>query len=328
MGPLIRREVEQGMVPPSKPSQAGSGCSPPPGRSPRTRSALLLIAVLALFTAPADARDYREPFYSYDPLARPVPQPGVLTDSAAEIQYMNYLFKDTDLEIFLVNTHGSFMPVTYPGVGALSLSFGSYLLAGRPTMQPNPHAAGFLLNVIQFEYSLRGSVACGPLNCLFGYGRLSQHRLHGGLQNTGEDILSAGVSLPPSPFYRLANGHALTVRGFLLGRNKELYDFWQSTLPEPRSRWTVELRALVGLPLSGSIALFTDLSAEALALRDGGSSVDWMARLGARGLQERTRTSLYLYAYRSEDTRLKADRPTSALLIGIGGQLVIGATMW
>lgn len=291
-----------------------------------------------LCALPADARDFREPLYAYDPLNRPDSADGILADSAAELQYVNYAFRQTEYERYHVGLQATAMPLSLVGTFALSLSMGSYLTAGQVTVEPKPTVVGFLLNVVQYEYSVRGSIACGPVNCLFGYGRRSQHQLRSGLLDTGVDILSLGASIPTTRVGAVADSIPLLASGFFIARNNELYDFWESTLPDPRSRWSAELRTLFGVRVDGSVresceedacwGLYVDVSGDVLLLRTGGIDVEWTARLGGRRLFGNTLTDLFLYGYRSGDTRMIPDEPTPALLIGIGGRVVVGATMW
>jgi hypothetical protein len=215
-------------------------------------NAILLLAVAILLLAPevAEAKDFPESVLSVDPLAAAA-HPGIPAGIGGAFEYSNYLFAHDDVDSFYL--HSSLSPVFFDSGGAFALGaiYETVLMCGPVgTGQTAANVAAFWMNAVQFEYGLYAGVrlpGTTGLHLLAEYARTSQHPLHSGniysYSEVSADILMLGLSLPrfePGP---------VELRSYLRLGYRDLFDFWQSTLPKPRVSWICKPAVEARLPL-------------------------------------------------------------------------------
>ncbi len=246
----------------------------------------------------------------------------------AHSAYRANVFLDTDIDRFQVEGyahHGIF------DVGRFrtGIFYSTYMLNG-PVVEgtrPGADAAQWIMNAVHFEY---GFVFAGHTNIRVGtshlvvlgeYSRRSYHPLRDGLEEPAADIIRGGFALndwTPAALGRLA------IDGMVRLGWSELYDFWGSSIPDPRSLITLNIavEAQYTTPVDGIVA-FGVAMPDIILLRDGGFAVDMATQAGLRIGRGTAAIEAYLDFYASEDTEQIPDERSPATLFGYGIRFVL-----
>jgi hypothetical protein len=217
----------------------------------RTFSILFIIPALVILAPPVLAKDFPEAVLQVDPLAASS-STGVPAGLGGSFEYGNYcIAKDGDVDSFYMIS--SLCPVLFNlnGTFALGGIYQTDLLCGPVAPgQTAANVAAFWMNAIQFEYGLYASLALpieGRPHLLAEYSRTSQHPLGDRDQysQVSADLLILGIA--PAEF----SIGPVRILSYLRAGYSSLFDFWQSSLPEPRISWLLKPAIEAELPLLG-----------------------------------------------------------------------------
>ncbi|MCG8481040.1 MAG: hypothetical protein MI724_18245 [Spirochaetales bacterium] len=273
---------------------------------------------------------------AYDFMERPdavvlSPQPeglAIAEGGYAQSAYRANVFLDSDIDRFQVEGyahHGIF------DIGRFrtSIFYGTYMLNGPVTegTSPGADAAQWIMNAIHYEYGFifagHTNIHIGPsrLVILGEYSRRSYHPLRDGLEEPAADIIRGGLAFTDWTSSTLPQ---LTVDGMIRLGWSELYDFWGSSIPDPRSLITlnIALEAQYTTAMEGIVA-FGIAMPDVILLRDGGIALDVATQAGVRIGRGAAVIEAYLDFYSSEDTEQIPDRPSPATLFGYGIRFVL-----
>jgi hypothetical protein len=214
-------------------------------------AAFMMILCLALH-----AKDFPESILAVDPL-RASDKTGMAAGMGASLEYGNFTFAHDVWDLFYFRVEASPVIVNIRDIVAVGGRYESILFSG-PVL-PSEKAASimeFTINAVQFEYGLYGALDLGPVglhgaHLLAEYARTSQHPFRSQFSQVSADILKAGISFAPIEYGRFRASPAFRA-GF-----HDLFDFWNSPLPKPRTEWI--LMSMLELDLR--IADGTDITA-------------------------------------------------------------------
>jgi hypothetical protein len=213
---------------------------------------LLAIVLAAVGSSALSAKDFPLSLLVVDPLAAAW-ESGIPAGFGGSFEYGNYVFPHDDVDSFYLRS--SISPVIAK-VGenfALGGHYETDLFCG-PVAEDETAAnvAAFWMNAFQFAYGLYTAYRLpGPLDLdlLAEYSRSSQHPLRPAYSQVAADILMCGLALP-----RLESGE-MSASSYLRVGYRDLFSFWQSSLPKPRISWVMEPAAEVRYTLSRSLSL-------------------------------------------------------------------------
>jgi hypothetical protein len=246
------------------------------------RNYVISLLLLGLFASPSFGKDFPEPPALVDPLASAA-GPGAAAGLGAAFEYGNYCLSHDDVDSFYFRVGASPVLFAHGDGFALGGNYESVLMCGPvPTGDTPATVAAFWMNAIQFEYGLYASLALpGGVHALAEYSRTSQHPFAGRSQYSAvsADILMLGLASP-----RLRAGPA-RIDFYARFGYRDLYDFWEASIPKPRASWILKPAAEARLPLSGRLSavaraypeVFYDRKAERLdadAFGEAGLSLD------------------------------------------------------
>jgi hypothetical protein len=206
----------------------------------RLAFAALALAALA-WVRPAAAKDFPEPVLAVDPLAA-ASRTGIPAGMGSSFEYGYFAFSHDEVDSSYFRLSASPVILRAGDSFALGAAYETELLIGPVSAgQTAANIASFWMNAVQFEYGLYASLALrgrGSARILAEYSRTSQHPLHSGNSYTYSevtaDILMLGLS-----FSRLEAG-PLALQAYLRAGYYDLFDFWGSSLPDPRISWIVK----------------------------------------------------------------------------------------
>ncbi len=245
-----------------------------------------------------------------------------------DLSYVSHALREGENDTFLIGQYLHTGVVDF-GVQRIGLYYGTYLFTG-PVDDPSRQGsdlAPWLMNAVQYEYGLTWRASLGILDVVGEYGRRSFHPLRSRFAEPATDIIRGGVGVMAIP---LGRGHLDTL---LRLRWSRLFAFWGSSIPDPRSTWTVQMsaeyrRILGSVPSSFNIAVFASGGLDLLFVRDGGVDWDSIGELGLSieggpaGNTPHRRIESFLSAYRSGDTEEVVGESSPETLIGWGIRLV------
>jgi hypothetical protein len=303
-------------------------------RSARVRLTLIAICLLvpALF---GDARDFPEPLPVYDPLLTTEPDRGL--GAYADLRFHHHSISASEIDLFDFGMTAAFAPLSVGPEGggrfAFGVAAGTYLLVGPVAADEEAFSvAEWWMNAVQYEYGLYAGYRLahlellGPVDLLAEYSRTSQHPLRSGFSQVASDVLGIGAALPR--VVRDWGAIETSIRGAYI----DLYDFWQSPLPEPRTRWRLTAAARVERIIPALLRrrsgneprLFVDGELSALRLRGGGWDMVPRLRAGVLFPVNRSRYAVYARLYRSGDTEQLENERSPAFLAGFGVRMSLG----
>ncbi len=275
--------------------------------------ALLLFVVSTV----AFGRDFPQAFEVTDPLYES--QSGdsaLLPRSYVEIAYNNHLFLPGKDDSFNVSGLGAFTLLDLDSRFALNLYWGTFLLVGPVAAGETPATvAEWWMNGLQFEYGLVSAWNCSGAHLSLEYARTSQHPWRHAYSQVTTDALRLGITLESlkqgnfSADLRLAAGYL------------DLFDFWRSSVPKPRTEWVASPAVRMKYRLAHGFSLFSKLQLDALVLRSGGFDADYWAELGWEAGCGSSRLQLYLDFYSSNDSEQLEQGPSPATLLGLDFRL-------
>jgi hypothetical protein len=226
-------------------------------------------AAAALFLAPrqASCKDFPEPVAVADPLEASA-GPGIPAGLGAAFEHGSYLFAHDDIDGFYMRVGASPVILDLGGIFALGGNYEAILMCVPvPEGETPVNIAAFWMNAVQFEYGLYASLDLGRaiaplrgkagagLRFLAEYSRTSQHPLRHEYSEEADDILMVGISMPERTLFPGRAAGELRLRCCLRIGWRELFAFWQSTLPQPRISWIAKSEAEALLPLAGRLGL-------------------------------------------------------------------------
>lgn len=294
----------------------------------RIRRGLFSLLLGAALVHGVAGRDWYEPFEIINPLLlRDYESLEILPGGYVETIYTNQAFADGMYDSFQINGRGGHTIIGSPRF-ALSVSYGSYLMNGPVNEGGTPGSRlQWLMNAIQFEYGFFGALDAGPLYLLAEYGRTSQHPFRSNFSEVSSDLIKVGLAAPPINLGEVEL-YALLRLGY-----SDIFDFWESRLEDPRTRWMaqpsfrlywpgVELLGLLQTGLffegDGEIGI-----ARTARFEESGDLVGNIALKGGvrvRGLHTAGGSpgsiDLYLDYYGSDNSEIRDDRKTPVQLLG------------
>jgi hypothetical protein len=218
----------------------------------RIPALLLAIVLAAIGSSSLSAKNFPLSLLVVDPLAAAW-EPGIPAGLGGSFEYGNYLFSHDDVDSFYLRS--SISPVIAK-VGenfALGGHYETDLFCGPVAADETAvNIADFWMNAFQFAYGLYTAYRLpGPLglDLIAEYSRSSQHPLRPAYSQVAADILMCGVALP-----RLESD-GISASAYLRAGYRDLFGFWQSSMPKPRISWVMEPEAEVRYSLSGSLSL-------------------------------------------------------------------------
>ncbi len=294
-----------------------------------------VVEALCLLAAalPLAARDWPEPPRVTDPLLS-IESPGIEASGFAMVEYDYQALRSSYDDLFQINalsalSVASLFPQRRLVQGAgVAVSYGSYLMNGKAQEGDSPGSRlQWMMNAVQFEYGIYLALRLLGLDLVADYSRTSQHPFRDQYSQVASDVLRAGVlARVPMP---LAVQTLLAVR---VG-SVDLFDFWESKLPKPRTRLVLAPELWLERPL-GSFAVGAARVRVAAAceghldwvfLREGGQGANASFRGGLRLELGALSCDVYLDGFASDNTEIREDRSTPAGLLGWGVQLATGA---
>ncbi len=181
----------------------------------------------------AFARDFPVPFAMGDPFSL-ADDRGLLPGGHADVAYHHYTFLKGPHDLFSIRQRAA-ISLLNTGRLAAGFSYQNHLLVGPVRPGEDPFSiAEWNMNAIQFEYGAVVGVRLPPV-ITFEYGRTSQHPLRGGYSEVSTDLVQLSVYAEPLTWRRL------TLLTGLRFAHVDLYDFWDSPLHRPRTRYRVEI---------------------------------------------------------------------------------------
>ena len=278
------------------------------------------------------ARDWYEPTAVVNPLLlRDYKTVSLFPGGFAETIYANQAFNASKYDSFQINARTGHTIIGSPRY-ALSATYGAYLMNGPVNEGGTPGSRlQWLMNSVQFEYGFYGAYDIGPFYLLGQYSRTSQHPFRRSFSQVSSDLVKFGVAPP-----RMSLG-PVELYGFVRFGYSAIFDFWESKLEEPRTRWLTQpsVRAVwsgVSMFDLVQVGLFFEGDAEVAIAREarfheageivGNGAVKTGLRL--RGLDgggrsdevSAGRLDLYLDYYGSGNSEIRDDRKTPVQLIG------------
>ena len=217
---------------------------------------LLMIAVCVMTATAAHARDFPQPITMGDPFSL-ASEPGLLPGGQADVSFHHYTLRKGPHDLFSIRQRASIALAATDTVGA-AVYYDNYLLIGPIQPGEDPFSiAEWNMNALQFEYGIILAARTPANNRLtFEYGRTSQHPFRAGYSEVSLDVVELAFYLDPVTFGARARGELdVGVRLAYV----DLYDFWDSPLLAPRTRYRVEI------PVEGSLRLGGGLSVVARA---------------------------------------------------------------
>jgi hypothetical protein len=271
----------------------------------------------AFFLLPVFSRDFKEPPVVYDPLAC----------QEGEQVFLNYVYGDargefqcfhgSDYDNFDARALITFNLVSLESTFALNGFWDVYLLIGpvAPGEAP-PTIAAFWMNAVQFQYGFTASFNLSGWHILLESSRTSQHPFAGrtAMAEIATDVLRTGFTAPPLTFGDLAFAFALRT-GYI-----DLFDFWQSTMPKPRTFWIFSPSLSANYRLNGLLSLYGDLGPDFLILRKGGFDANLTLEAGVEIGYGKPRLRLFLEYYHTGDTEEIQGTASPVDLFGAGFQ--------
>ena len=280
-----------------------------------------LLSILFAFSmacAPdAFCRDFPQPFEVADPLYGSAPsESGWMPRGYTELIYCTHLLRSSPEDSFDVRALSSFTLLDVDSRFALNLYWGGILLVG-PLAEGETAATmmQWWMNANQFEYGLAAGAGLGVLDLSFEYSRTSQHPWRGDYSQVTTDALKWGLTLPELR----AGLFEFDLRCF--AGYVDLFDFWKSSVPKPRTIWIASPAARISLHAMPGISLFVRCQADLLLLRGGGTDADLWAEFGIRTGRGTGRAEFYLDYFGSGDTEELDKGPAPSSLLGLGFRL-------
>ncbi|MFP4329427.1 MAG: hypothetical protein ACLFP6_01790 [Spirochaetaceae bacterium] len=274
------------------------------------------------------ARDWYEPMEIINPLLfRSYQGTQILPGGYAETIYSNQALLDGRYDSFQINGRAGHTLVASPRF-ALSLSYGTYLMNGPVNEGGTPGSRlQWLMNAVQFEYGFFAAWDAGPLYLLAEYGRTSQHPFRRDFSEVSSDLVKIGFA--PHPFHI----GPVELRALLRLGYSDIFDFWESRLEDPRTRWMAqpavrahwpgfELDELmrVGLFFEGDGELGIARSARFEEEGDFVGNIALKGGVRLRGIVPDGLSpgsiDLYLDYYGSDNSEIRDDRKTPVQLLG------------
>jgi hypothetical protein len=276
----------------------------------RIPTLLLAILLLAIGSSALSAKNFPLSLLVVDPLAAAW-EPGIPAGLGGSIEYGNYLFSHDDADSFYLRSSVSPVIAKVGESFALGAHYETDLFCGPVAEDETAvNIAAFWMNAFQFAYGLYSAYRLpGPLglDLLAEYSRSSQHPLRPAYSQVAADILMCGLALP-----RLESD-GISASAYLRAGYRDLFGFWQSSLPKPRISWVMEPAAEIRYSLSGSLALVARANPELFIDRyTNRFDANFFAEAGlALTKSELDDEFLFtLYATRDSDLLLNTAHPT------------------
>ncbi len=265
----------------------------------------------------AFGRDFPQAFEVTDPLYKTqVGDSTLLPRTYTEIAYNNHLLMSGKDDSFNVSGLASFTLLDLDSAFALNLYWGTYLLVGPVAADETPATvAEWWMNALQFEYGVVSAWNFAEAHVSLEYARTSQHPWRRAFSQVTTDALRLGVTLGGLRRGRFSSDFRITA-GYI-----DLFDFWQSSVPKPRTEWVASSAVRTVYRLTPGFSLFGKLQLDALVLREGGFDADFWAELGIEAGRGSGRLQFYLDYYHSNDSEELEQGPNPASLFGLGFRL-------
>lgn len=302
-------------------------------------SIVLLCALLGV--VPAAARDFPEPRELADPWsaragslaggATAYPAVALVPAGYGDIAYHDYTFLSGPHDSFSVRSRAGGVPLI-AGPFAVGVYWSSILMVGPVSAGDDPASiALWWMNAVQFEYGVIAALRLpAPFRSVgLEYGRTSQHPLRSGYSEIAADVVRASVwlgnmgrLLRPDGRWRVLTGASVSYL--------DLYDFWESDLLRPRTRYrlTAPVDITIGLThaATAAVELFLNARPNLLFLRQEdvqpGTNLnppvqfELDSELGIR-FSGHGRIELGLELYTTRDTEQRRSEPAPLTTVGV-----------
>jgi len=280
---------------------------------------VIFAAVAFLVGAAAWARDFPDSFAALDTLYAPAPDGGLsfFPGGSGEFAYVSHALRRSDEDSFDVRGFLAFTLLRAGDSFALGARWGSVVLVGPiGPGETAPTVAEWWMNAAQYEYGLSAAVGGpGEAHFLAEYSRTSQHPWRDEYSEVTTDAVKAGVSVPGVRIGHLLADFRL-VAGYV-----DLFDFWKSAVPRPRTAWVAAPAAELSWRRARGPSPYAKAQADLLLLRRGGASADLWAELGVAVGPEEGGLRLFIDLFLSEDTEELRGKAAPAALAGFGIRL-------
>jgi len=277
----------------------------------------LHLLLLVIISTHAFGRDFPQAFEVMDPLyGTEAGGNTLLPRTYTEIAYNNHLFVPGKDDSFNMGGLGSFTLLDLDSVFALNLYWGTYLLVGPVAADETPATvAEWWMSALQFEYGIVSAWNCAEAHLSMEYARTSQHPWRRAYSQVTTDALRLGITMGGMKWRAISTDLRLAV-GYI-----DLFDFWQSSVPKPRTAWAASPAVRTEYRLTPGFSLFGKLQLDALVLREGGHDADFWAELGLEAGRGTGRLQFYLDYYHSNDSEELEQASSPAALFGLGFRL-------
>ncbi|AFG36420.1 hypothetical protein [Spirochaeta africana] len=276
-----------------------------------------MCAILLVLTGyPAAARDYPEPpevanpLYRYEPVGSADGPPlRIAAGFFGRFWYDHATVSTGGEDVFTVGVQGSSLALAWRDRLVLQPHFASILVVGPVAADEQAATiAEWWMNAVQYQYGLHAAHRSRFGDLVVGYRRTSLHPLRKGYSEISRDQFFAGLGRDFEPWY-------LAV--YL--RYSDLWELWESGLPQPRNRLVLELQAAAEHTLRRDLQVFAELQPRLLLNRYGPTmELEPVGRVGVRVGSQGSRLELYLHGYRTHDTEQLRDRRYATTVIGLG----------
>ena len=280
---------------------------------------IITVCVVMVISASAASRDFHEPLPVLDPLQVKTGEMFLLAPSAyADMQYTNHLFLQSDYSVSDLHNLCCFTLFNVGDIVSVNLYYSTYTLIS-PFLEGDPvvNVARWWMNAIEMEYGLTAGVNILGYHVVSEYARTSQHPLRAKeFSEVSTDALRVGVVFPT---VESAN---LNLNFYIRGGIIDLFDFWESILPKPKSVGVFSGFFSLQYRFSDFIESFVRFTYDLNFLRAGGSDAAVYCEGGVVIGELPAAIELFLEFLYCDDTEVARQGPSPESLLGVGVRFV------
>ncbi|MFW6362909.1 MAG: hypothetical protein ACOC0D_03595 [Spirochaeta sp.] len=210
---------------------------------------------------------------------------------------------------FVIGVQGMSRIVNWRNTTAAGLHFSSLLKVGplQPGDEPQ-NIAEWWLNAVHYQYGLHISHHLQWADLVVGYRRTSLHPFQPAFSQVSRDQVLVG----------LIRENRYVDAG-LIFRYTDMWDFWESGLPDPRTQLSVEFIAAAEYSLTQRVYVFGEAQPRFRWNRFGSPvDIEPIGRAGLRFGENASWIRMYLHIYYSSDTEQIAGDTYPVTLFGFG----------
>ena len=219
----------------------------------RRATRVLMVAICAMTATVGHARDFPQPITMGDPFSV-ASERGLLPGGRADVSFHHYSFLKGPHDRFSIRQRTAIALAATDTVGA-AVYYDNYLLIGPIQPGEDPFSiAEWNMNALQFEYGIIVAARTRSNHRIaLEYGRTSQHPFRRGYSEVSLDIVELSFQLDRVTLGGPGVGGELD--GAIRLAYIDLYDYWESPLAAPRTRFRIEVPVESSFDLGGGLAL-------------------------------------------------------------------------